>query len=132
MIYLLDTNAVSDLLHIHPKVTAQRDQRLRQGDQINLCPPIQYEILRGLLKVNATAQIRQFQEQFVPNYDWTPVTDEDWRQTAQFWADSSSKGKQLSDIDLLIAALAYRLDAIIVSSDADFDALPVKREDWRV
>ena len=112
MIYLPDTNAVSDLLRLHPQVTAQRDQRLRHGDQTNLCPPVLYEILRSLLKVNATAQIKQFQEQFIPNYGWTPVTDEDWRQTARFWADSSSKGKQLSNIDLLIAALAHRLNAV--------------------
>jgi len=34
-------------------------------------------------------------------------------------------------VDLLIAALALRLDAIIVTNDEDFLALPVKRENWR-
>jgi predicted nucleic acid-binding protein len=41
-------------------------------------------------------------------------------------------GNQLADVDLLIAAVATRLGDIIVSSDTDFDALPVKRENWRV
>ncbi len=59
------------------------------------------------------------------------MEDADWERAAQFWADSKSKGRQLSDIDILIAAIAHRIDAIIVSSDADFDALPVKRENWR-
>jgi predicted nucleic acid-binding protein len=43
----------------------------------------------------------------------------------------TTKGRQFSDMDLLIAAIAKRLDAILVSSDSDFDALPVTREDWR-
>ena len=67
----------------------------------------------------------------MPLLDWLPLTDADWRQAAQFWADTRSTGKQLSDVDLLVAALAKRLDAIIISNDDDFDALPVKRENWR-
>jgi predicted nucleic acid-binding protein len=34
-------------------------------------------------------------------------------------------------MDLLTAAMAMRLNAIIVSADDDFDALAVKRENWR-
>ena len=42
-----------------------------------------------------------------------------------------NQGKQLSDVDLLIAALAQRLDGVVVTSDDDFDALPIQRENWR-
>ena len=31
----------------------------------------------------------------------------------------------------VIAALAQRLNAVVVTSDNDFAALPVQREDWR-
>lgn len=31
----------------------------------------------------------------------------------------------------LVAAVASRLGGAIISSDADFDALPVPRENWR-
>jgi predicted nucleic acid-binding protein len=34
-------------------------------------------------------------------------------------------------VDLLIAAVAQRIDAVIVSADADFDHLSVRRENWR-
>lgn len=34
-------------------------------------------------------------------------------------------------MDLLIAAVAIRHDAIVVTADKDFDVLPVKRENWR-
>lgn len=55
----------------------------------------------------------------------------DWRQAAHFWAEARNAGKQLSDVDLLIAALAYRLNATLVTSDNDFEALPVQHENWR-
>ena len=67
----------------------------------------------------------------MPLVTYVQVEEADWLQAAQFWADVDNKGRQLSDIDLLLAALAHRLDAVIVSSDADFDALPIKRENWR-
>jgi len=54
-----------------------------------------------------------------------------WQQAAQFWADAVNKGKQLSDVDLLVAAVAARLGGVVVSADGDFDALPVRRNIWR-
>ena len=132
MIYLLDTNAVTDLSRNHREVTLNRNLRLQQRHQIALCPPVYYESLRGLLKVKATAQIARLRNQFIPLCDWFSVTDEDWLQAAQFWADVENKGRKLSDIDLLIAAIAHRIGAVIVSADADFDALSVQRNDWRL
>ena len=46
----------------------------------------------------------------------------DWHQASQYWADARHAGRQLSDVDLLLAAVAARLDAVIVSSDEDFNA----------
>jgi len=43
----------------------------------------------------------------------------------------ANEGRAFSDVDLLVAAVAERLGGIIVSADADFDALSVLRENWR-
>ena len=59
------------------------------------------------------------------------VTEADWQQAARFWADAANKGKVLSDVDLLVAAIARRLGGVVVSADDDFDELPIKRENWR-
>jgi predicted nucleic acid-binding protein len=59
--------------------------------------------------------------------EWVEMRSSDWEQAARLWADAVSRGKQLSDVDLLIASIALRQNAIIVSSDADFDAFPIKR-----
>lgn len=79
----------------------------------------------------AASKQQIYLNQIQPQFEWIPLTDADWRQAAQFWAEVRSTGKQLSDVDLLIAALAFRLNAVIVSNDDDFEALPVHRENWR-
>jgi predicted nucleic acid-binding protein len=90
-----------------------------------------YEIRRGLLWRAAPVKYQLYLNQIKSQFEWVVLTDTDWRQAAQFWANTRSGGKQLSDVDLLVAALAIRLDAVIVSDDDDFDVLSVKRENWR-
>jgi predicted nucleic acid-binding protein len=64
---------------------------------------------------------------FAPRMMWAPLIDADWEQTAHFWDDATVRGRQFSDIDLLVAAMAARLGGMIVSGDDDFDALPPPR-----
>lgn len=129
--YLLDTNAISDYLKQFEPTTPRIRQAIRNGHVLYLCKPVEYEVLRGLIKVNATRQRQIFEESFASQLTPLLLTDTDWRQAAQFWAEARNVGKQLSDVDLLIAALAYRLNAVIVTDDDDFDALPIRHENWR-
>ncbi len=130
MIYVFDTNAITDILKRRPQIlTIIRE---RQHEHVMcVCSPVHYEVRRGLLAINATTQMKTYETQIQTQFEWVGIQDEDWEQAAELWVAARSKGKQLSDIDLLLAAIAIRLDAIIVSADLDFDALPVKRESWR-
>jgi tRNA(fMet)-specific endonuclease VapC len=41
------------------------------------------------------------------------------------------RGKALSQVDLMLAALARQHKLVILSTDGDFDALPdIKRQNW--
>ena len=97
-----------------------------------LCQPVHYELLRGLIRTKATKKRSILQNRLIPAFDWVRLNDTDWLKAAEYWSNAITIGRQLSDMDFLLAALAYRLNAIIVSSDADFDALPIKRENWRI
>ena len=131
VIYILDTNAVSDYIKQFEPTTTRIKQAIRDGHTLYLCNPVEYEVLRGLIKAHAERQQRLFEEVFAPQLTPLALADEDWRQAARFWALATARGKQLSDVDLLIAAVAMRLGGVIVSSDGDFDALPVTHENWR-
>src|SRR4051812_36058349 len=131
MIYVLDTNVISDLSRNVSIVIAHHDRKLQQGHSLVLCSPVYYESLRGLLKKNATSQIAGLNA-LKAALDWQIVIEQDWIETARLWAVTDNIGRRLSDIDLLIAAITSRLNATLVSADDDFDALPIKHENWRV
>lgn len=130
--YILDTNAVADYINQFEPTTGRIKQAIRGGHLLYLCPPVTYEVLRGLIKTGASRKHQLFEKQFAPQLIAMSLTDDDWRQSAQFWADATNAGKQLADTDLLVGAIAIRVGGIVVSADSDFDALPINRENWRI
>lgn len=130
--YILDANAVSDYLKQFEPTTERIRQALRDQHLVYLCEPVRYEVLRGLLVTKAIRRQRLFEDEFAPLLTPLPLLDDDWRQAAQFWADARRMGRQLSDVDLLLAALVHRLDGVLISSDDDFNALSIRRENWRL
>ncbi len=128
--YILDTSIIGDRIKAYDTVSKRLANTITAGHQVYLCQPVYYEVRRGLIKVNATCKLQLFQNAIMPLLYWLPLNDSDWLQAAQFWADARNAGKQLSDVDLLVAALAHRINGIVVSSDDDFRALPVRLENW--
>ncbi|RIZ68190.1 MAG: PIN domain-containing protein [Methylococcales bacterium] len=63
-------------------------------------------------------------------FENTPILDEDYITAARFYNECRQKGVQGSHIDLLICAVAVRLNASILTSDKDFgfyqQYLPIK------
>jgi len=53
-------------------------------------------------------------------FENTPTLDEDYITAARFYNECRQKGVQGSHIDLLICAVAVRLNASILTSDKDF------------
>jgi predicted nucleic acid-binding protein len=131
MIYILDTNVITDMMKEIPPII-YKIRQLQDEHILCLIQPVDYEIMRGLLHKGASAQILRYENLIRPRFQWISLTDFDWRQSAVFWADMTSRGKQLSDTDLLIASVAKRLNATIISADDDFMALPILRDNWRI
>lgn len=131
LIYILDTNVIGDRMKAVQPVSQLLIDKASEGHTIYLCQPVYYEVRRGLLKTKAISKLNFFQTTVLPLLDWLPLQDTDWEQAAEFWAKTKNAGQQLSDTDLLIAALTKRLDAVLVTADNDFDSLPIKRENWR-
>jgi predicted nucleic acid-binding protein len=127
----VDTNVVADFLHGLPQVMHHLSLAVDEGQVVGLCPPVHYEVTRGLVRKNSRGQLAKYQLEIVPMMVWSPALRADWEEAARLWAETQSRGRQLSDMDLLLAAMAIRLDAILVTADEDFSALPVKRENWR-
>lgn len=130
--FLLDTNIIADLSNPVPNPTVAGHLRNNSQQTICLCTPVIYEVERGWEYRQAQAKLHDFRQNIIPRFTLVPTQLTDWRIAARLWADARRRGRQLSDVDLLIAAIAIRLSATIVSSDEDFKALPVQWENWRV
>jgi len=74
--------------------------------------------------------MNRFHSVVLPLFQVVPIILADWKTASVLWASSRAKGIQLSDVDLLVAAVSIRLNGIIVTDDQDFDDLPVRVENW--
>ncbi len=129
--FVLDTNVISDLVNPRPRVEVLENLQLHEPDILYLCEPVDYEIRRGFIRRGATTRLKVYEQGIKKELIWIRLEEIDWLQAAQLWAQAVNAGKALADIDLLIASVAIRLDGVVVTADDDFDALPVRRSNWR-
>ena len=131
MTYLLDTNIVSYIL----KRKANVDNKLREvnilGEEVFVSCISYYEIKRGLLAVNATRQLTEF-NQFFRKYTVLYLDDiEIIERACQIHANLKKTGKPIQDADVLIAAMAVTRGLILVSNDSDMLRVDgISLENW--
>ena len=133
MSYLLDSSAVSLLLrgHRNPEVVERYEREANAGTEFIVCPVVAYEVRRGLEWRGADRQSAQF-DVLERAWLWDDLERGDWLLAAEMWAQRMAEGRPISDADLLIAAHAARLDAVVVTSNVrHFDGLGVTVEDWK-
>lgn len=129
MYYLLDTNIISHL--IKSNYTVWHNLRQVSPDEVGISMVTYAEVCFGLAKnPYATKQRAVFHEllTFIPIQPFHQKVAEHY---GQFKADLQQSGKSLTALDLMIAAHAHYLDAVLVSNDQAFfqiDGLQV--QDW--
>jgi predicted nucleic acid-binding protein len=131
--YLLDSSIVSLLLRAarNPEVVARYARAESEGHAFVACPVVAYEVRRGLLHRAAGTQLRRL-EALVGAWGWDDIRREDWEWAARTWAECAAQGRPINDADLLIAAHAARLGAVVVTHNVrDFAELGVDVEDWK-
>ncbi|BAU05371.1 PIN domain nuclease [Fischerella thermalis CCMEE 5330] len=131
MTYLLDTNIVTYVLKRNTTV----DKKLRDvrtlGQEVFISCITFYEIKRGLLAVNATRQLSEF-NRFCRNYKVLLLDDiETIEKACEIHADLKNKGTLIQEADILIAATAITRGLILVSNDSDMLRVPeIYLENW--
>ena len=131
--YLLDTNIVAAHLKKNPLVRGRMRQAERAGDPVKLNAVSYYETRRGLLFLDAHAQLgafeRLWQAQGIVMIDQR-VLD----QAAQIYADLRRMGQLIEDADILIAAIALVNDMTLVTNNTShFSRIAgLRLEDWLI
>ena len=120
--YLLDTNAISDLMRAAPRIEKWM-AGLDRSDRVVTCAVVRGEILFGIARLphgRRRMELEQAGRQFLSVFRCEPVPE----QAGDFYAiiklARQQRGLALDENDLWVAAAALALGATLVSRDTDY------------
>ena len=122
MIYLLDTNAISDLMRAAPRIENWM-AGLDQGDRVVTCTIVRGEVLFGIARLpegRRRAELEETGRQFLAVLRCEPVPERAGDFYAAVKLARQQRGLALDENDLWVAATALALGATLVSRDSDF------------
>lgn len=127
--YLLDTNLVSHLLRGQPAVL----QRIEAVPMASLCISAitEGELLFGLAKRPEATRLQQLVQAFLLRVEVLPWDSAVAASYGEIRAALVAQGKVIAPLDLLIAAHALSIGAVLVSNDQAFRQIDgLLLEDW--
>jgi tRNA(fMet)-specific endonuclease VapC len=133
MVYLLDTNAFSDLMRDHSAVDA-RLASVQSTGQVAICSVVRGEIQYGIQRLPLGKRRRELAtkaSELFAVIPCEPVPEVAGDHYATVKLSRQQKGLALDENDLWIAATALALGAVLVSRDSDFRQIEgLNVEDW--
>ena len=118
-----------------PKVKGRLNS-LAESDYLFTCPIVKGEILFGIARLPAGNRQRDLERkanELFAQIPCDPILENVGDAYAQIKVAAQQQGTSLAECDLWIAATALTLDAILVTSDSDYQriaGLGLRLEDW--
>ena len=135
MLFLLDTNAVSDYMQEHAKIDA-RLRAIAAQDSAVICPVVRGEILLGIDLLPAGKRkdgLLLRAAKILPAFACVSVPESAGDYYARVKYQAPKDGFTLGKNDLWIATTAISWGASLVTRDKDFRKIPgLPVEDWTV
>ena len=101
------------------------------GARIGTCVPVLCEIEAGIQNVKHPDAYRLNLQHLLRQVSLWPVDESTAPLYGVIHHDLKQRGRALSQVDMMLAALARQMKLTIVTSDQDFVALPdIPRENW--
>jgi tRNA(fMet)-specific endonuclease VapC len=122
--YILDTNHLSKAVRTG-SVVQRRIAELRAGGvKIGICVPVLCEIEAGIQQLNRPDDYRRDLERLLRQVRIWPIDRLTARLYGEIHHDLKQRGRVLSQVDMMLAALARQTKLTLVSSDRDFAEVP--------
>jgi len=129
--YLLDTNHVGLAVDKTSVVGRRIFEARLAGIRLGTCLPVLCEIEAGIRQVQRKAKYRRDLNHLLLQLRLWPMDLKTTEIYGDVYMELRRKGKALSQVDIMIAAMARQRKLTILSTDTDFDALPdIRKEDW--
>jgi tRNA(fMet)-specific endonuclease VapC len=129
--YLLDTNHVGMAVN-RASIVAQRIFEARlAGQRLGTCLPVLCEVEAGMRQVRRKLKYRRNLNHLLLQLRLWPIDLKTTRIYGDLYTELRRRGKVLSQVDIMVAALAKQMKLTILTTDRDFEALPdIEIEDW--
>ena len=129
--YLLDTNHIGKAVAPGSIARQRITEARRRGAKVGTCVPVLCEIEVGLRQVKQPDTYRLNFENLLRQVRLWPIE----RSTAQYYGeiyhDLKRRGRVLSQIDIMLAALSRQMDLVLITTDHDFAAVPgIETQNW--
>ena len=129
--YLLDTNHLGEAIGRVSMVRDRIQQLSRQGDIFGTCVPVRWELLVGVVLRKDAASARRRLGGLCQVVRLWPIDLAIADRYAEIYHELQKAGRALSQVDILLAAMARHLNATLLTTDQDFQALPhIPTENW--
>jgi tRNA(fMet)-specific endonuclease VapC len=129
--YLLDTNHLGEAIGRVSIVRDRIQQLHRQGTIFGTCVPVLCELLVGVVLRKDAAKSRIRLDRLLDVVRLWPIDLPIADRYAEAYHELQSAGRALSQVDIVLAAMARHLKATLLTTDKDFQALPdIRTENW--
>jgi tRNA(fMet)-specific endonuclease VapC len=129
--YLLDTNHVGMAVNRTSIVGRKIFEARLTGTRLGTCFPVLCEIEAGLLQVRHKVKYRRDLNHLLRHLRLWPIDLKTTRIYGELYAKLRRRGRVLSQVDIMIAALARQMKLTVLTTDRDFEALPdIRTADW--
>jgi len=115
-VYALDSNIISFYLRENASVIENIEKAISNGNVIVIPPIVYYEVKRGLMFINATKKIKEFEALC----ELFPVGDLDnylLEKSVNIYLQERSAGRNTEDADIFIAAFCIHNNYILVTDN---------------
>ncbi len=129
--YLVDTNHLGLLINQRTDIRERFHRHVLAGRRFGTCVPALCELQAGLYRTaRREVNLRRLAKLLEMIRIW-PLPEALPNLYATLFHDLRAKGRGLSQVDLILASLALSVDATLLTSDRDFEAVTDLRiENW--
>jgi predicted nucleic acid-binding protein len=129
--YLIDTNHLSAALDRVSPLRERLHQAHRQGIRLGTCVPVLCELEVGIQQGSRLEVSRRALDRLLREVRLWPVDRPIDRLFGEFYLLLKQRGRALSHVDIVLAAMARHRNVTLLTADRDFEALPeIHTENW--
>ena len=129
--YILDTNHLARAVDPRSNLLSRIRAELAAGGIIGTCAPVLCELEAGIQQVADPTRYRRALDRLLERVRIWPLDRKTTILYGELFNDLRRRGRALSQVDIMVAALARQRDACVLTTDGDFEAvLGLRCENW--